>query len=79
MIEYKDPYRLKYCARIIGGQQFNGVHEEIDEWIHTVPGAYFDKSRSISYIDGVTYFHDLEFATEEDLVAFKLKFAGKVR
>jgi hypothetical protein len=78
MTEYTDPWHLKYCARIKGGQQFTGVHERIEEWIKTVPGSRFDGARGVSYINGTAYYQDLVFDTEEDLVAFKLAFAGLV-
>jgi hypothetical protein len=78
MIEYMAPLHLKYRARIMGGHITNGTHERAAKWIKTVPGARFDNTRGISYMNGVEYYHDLVFDTEEDLLAFKLAFAGAV-
>jgi hypothetical protein len=67
-----------YEGYIRGGLHFTGIHERIEEWMITVPGAHYDKTTDISWINGVTYYHRVSFLTEEDLVAFKLTFAGFV-
>jgi hypothetical protein len=76
MIE--DLWKIKYTARILGGQQFTGIHQKVDQWIINVPGAHYDKTSGISYINGVTYQNNLVFLNEEDLLAFRLTFAGFV-
>lgn len=75
---YEDCFNMRYCAHILGGQQFTGVHEEIEEWVKTVPGAYFDKVGGTSYINGSVFYSDVAFIHKEDLLAFKIKFSGKV-
>ena len=73
-----DEWAVIYKGRILGGQQFSGVHERVEEWISTVPGAYFDKLNGVSYINGSTFYNVVIVPAEEDLLAFKLTFAGSV-
>ena len=65
-------------GRILGGQQYTGIHEKIEEWIEKIPGAHFSKGGGISYLNGKIYHHDVVFQSEEDLLAFKLAFHGSV-
>jgi len=76
--DYKDSWRLEFYGRIQGGHLTDGTHERVAEWIKTVPGARFRRGAGVSYINGVVYYHDLVFDTGEDLLAFKLAFAGAV-
>ncbi len=73
-----DEWAVIYKGRILGGLQFTGVHERVQEWVNTVSGAYFDKLNGVSYINGSTYYNVVIVPTEEDLLAFKLTFAGSV-
>lgn len=74
----QDLWKIKYTARILGGQQFTGIHSKVDEWVSNNPDVHYDKTSGISYINGVTYHSSLVFPNEEDLLAFKLTFAGFV-
>ncbi len=67
-----------YEAYIRGGLQFTGIHERIEEWLPTCHGAHFDKMSDLTWINGKIYYHHVSFLSEEDLVAFKLTFAGFV-
>lgn len=67
---------MVYTARILGGH--TDIHQKVDKWIINVPGAHYDNTGGISYINGVTYRYNLVFLNEEDLLAFKLTFAGFV-
>lgn len=73
-----DYWSVRHTARIRGGHQFTGVHEKIDEWITGMPGTHYDAACGISLINGVTYYHDVVFETEADLIAFKLVFGEYV-
>lgn len=74
-----DPRRkTKYTARINGGQQFSGVYERIEAWINTVPGAHFDPTQGVSWIDGQVFYTGIILPSEVDLLALKLAFAGSV-
>jgi len=71
-------YSNLYEARIYGGLQFTGIHQKIEEWMKTVPGAHFNKTDGVTWINGDVFYHQIVFLTEEDLIACKLKFAGFV-
>jgi hypothetical protein len=73
-----DAWKSNYIARIKGGLQFTGVHQHVEEWIKSVPGAKFNRAGGVSYINGVIYFNELKFESEADLLAFKLKFTNEV-
>lgn len=53
-------------------------YAELRTWVESIPGASFDKARSISYIDGDIYHHDIIFQTEEDKLVCKIIFGGMV-
>ena len=73
-----DAWRPKYIGRIKGGLQFTGVHELVEEWIESVPGAKWNRPGGVSYINGVIYQNEIQFDSEADLLAFKLKFTDDV-
>jgi hypothetical protein len=72
-----DLWNSRLTARIMG---WNGKeeHRSIEAWVKSIPGAEFDTARGISYINGEIYHYDMVFATEEDLLACKLKFGSMV-
>ena len=72
------PWNVKHTACIKGGLQFSGVHEKIATWIKKVPGAHFDVKGGCSYINGTIYYAGIVFSSAEDLLAFRLTFAGEV-
>lgn len=73
-----DSLKVRYTSQIKGGLQFSGVHEKIAAWIKKVPGAHFDAKGGCSYINGTIYYAGIVFSSAEDLLAFKLTFAGLV-
>ncbi len=73
-----DEWAVIYTGRILGGLQNTGIHETVQQWINSVPGAYFDKLNGFSYLNGTTYYNVVIVPSEEDLLAFKLVFAGSV-
>lgn len=58
--------------------QTNQHHElycDAVAWIEDTPDVRLDPhSAGVSYINGFTYFHYVEFDHRQDLLAFKLKF-----
>ena len=46
----------------------------INEWIHMCDNAVWDYNGGKTYLDGKIYYHMILFDSEEDLLAFKLKF-----
>lgn len=68
----------KLSARIKGGLQFTGVHAEVTAWIKQNPGSYFDKRLGVSHINGKNYYNEVAFISEEDKVAFLLRFGNLV-
>jgi hypothetical protein len=77
MIVYKDPFGLRYCARISVEKLSTETQREITEWVQTVPGATLFVSNKLVSFMYAPYYLDLGFINEEDLTAFKLKFSGK--
>jgi len=71
-----DQHGSYYEAHIHGGLQFTGIHDRVEDWIKEIPGSHFDKLHGVSWINGRTFYHNVVFLSEQDLVAFKLKFAG---
>jgi hypothetical protein len=74
----KDPWAVIHRARIIGGWKDQETYNNIEEWVAKTPGAFFDKARGISYINGQIFFSDVQFETEEDVLVFKLTFPEMV-
>jgi hypothetical protein len=73
----KDELKERHTCCIKGGLQFTGIHEKVAMWIKNVPGAHFIITGG-AYINGIKYYSNIEFDTEEDLLAFSLIFAGNV-
>lgn len=68
----------KLSSEIKGGLQFTGVHEEVSAWIKQNPGSYFNKLGGVSYINDKIYYAEVGFISEEDKVAFLLRFGNLV-
>ena len=69
---------MKYAAVIHGGIQLEPIYSKIKEWVNSHSGVYYDMLSGVSWINGKTYYHRVHFIHEEDLLAFKLTFAGYV-
>lgn len=63
---------------VYGGQQFTGLHRDIDIWLHTGNKGCWDKTRGFSYINGYEFYNHVLIHDDVDFVAFLLKFAGMV-
>mgnify|MGYP000355504001 CR=1 FL=1 len=74
----KDPWTVIHRARIIGGWRDQKTYDDIEKWVANTPGAFFDKARGISYINGNIFYSDVQFETSEDVLVFKLTFLEMV-
>lgn len=68
--------RLTYTTRLIHPWRFPERYDEMNDWINGFDRdeCRFDRAYGVSYINGITYVHDLSFKSEIDLLMFTLKF-----
>lgn len=60
---------------VFRGQPWRLLYDEISSWLVSHRQC-FDVSSGISYLNGSVYYHGITFSSEQDLLAFTLKFGN---
>jgi hypothetical protein len=63
---------------VYGGQQFDGIHGDIDVWLRSENRGVWLEDRGCSTINGSQFYNHVAIPNDDDFVVFLLKFAGKV-